>query len=161
MNYLLLGLGSYGYSALQMMAVTSLTGLVGMSLGLLMSAMFTSSEAAVGTLPLILIPQITFGGLIVKVKEMSAAAKLVSSLMITRYAFDAVIKTGEKLSRPAQYGNKREDIAINGVLYDLGFKTSASGDMGIRLWELCAILVLFLVVFLTATTVLTARSERS
>jgi ABC-type multidrug transport system ATPase subunit len=159
LNWLLLGMYGFGFSLPALVGVTALTGLVGMSLGLLMSAMFSSSEAAVGTLPLLLIPQITFGGLIVKVKEMSVAAKAISYLMITRYAFDGVIKTGEKLSRPGSYGNKREDLAINGVLYDLGFRTSSADDMGLPLWMLCGVLLAFLTVFLVTATLFTRNSE--
>ncbi len=160
LNWLLLGMGAYGTSLFQLCGVTALTGMVGMSLGLLMSSLFSSSEAAVGTLPLILIPQITFGGLIVKVKEMSTLAKAISSLMITRYAFDAVIKTGEKLSRPGSFGNKRDELQITGVLYDLGFRTSSAADMGWPLWQLCGILFLFFAGFLSVATWLTRRAEQ-
>lgn len=163
LNWVLLGMYGepYDYSLVGMTAVTSLTGLVGMSLGLLMSSLFQSSEAAVGTLPLLLIPQITFGGLVVKVKEMSALAKLVSYGMITRYAFEAAIKTGDKLSRPGEYGKDREELLIEGVLYNLGFRSSGVDDLGIPLPALMGALAVFLVGFLSIATWVTARQERS
>ena len=40
--------GEYGFNPLALMGICSLTGLVGMTLGLLVSAIFSSSEAAVG-----------------------------------------------------------------------------------------------------------------
>ena len=161
LNWFLLGMYGehYGFSFVEMVGVTALTGWVGMALGLLMSALFSSSEAAVGTLPLLLIPQITFGGLVVKVKEMTALAKLISYAMITRYAFEAVIKTGDKLSRPGEYGKKREDLPIEGVLYNLGFRSSDVADMGIPLVVLCGALITFFLVFLAAATVITERNE--
>jgi len=165
MNWTLLDMGSgsgdvaYGFSLLALCGVTSLTGLVGMSMGLLISALFSSSEAAVGALPVVLIPQITFGGLIVKVKEMSLLSKAVAYLMITRYSFDATIKTGEYLSRPGSYGNNREPLHINGVLYDLGFRTSAAQDMGLVLSDLVLILFGFSVVFLVFATWFASRKR--
>ena len=165
MNWTLLDMGSgsgdvaYGFSLLALCGVTSLTGLVGMSMGLLISALFSSSEAAVGALPVVLIPQITFGGLIVKVKEMSFLSKAVAYLMITRYSFDATIKTGEYLSRPGSYGNNREPLHINGVLYDLGFRTSAAQDMGLLLPDLVLILFGFSVVFLGFATWFASRKR--
>jgi ABC-type multidrug transport system ATPase subunit len=158
MNWLLLHMYSRSYSLLELVGVTSMTGLVGMALGLWMSSLFTSSEAAVGTLPVLLIPQITFGGLIVKVKEMSAIAKLVSYAMITRYAFEAAIKTGEKLSKPGEYGRARSDLPIDGALYDLGFRTSGTEDHGIPLGVLVGILFAFFCVFLLLASVRTRRT---
>ena len=119
-----------------------------MSMGLLISAVFSSSEAAVGTLPLLLIPQITFGGLIVKVKEMGLVAKGLSYLMVIRFSFEATIKTGEQLTRPARYGSQRDAMPISGFLYDLGFRTSSADDMGLSLSILCGLLMLF---FITMT----------
>jgi len=160
MNYVLLGMHDYGFSLPGLIGVASLTGLVGISLGLVMSAVFSSSEAAVGTLPVVLIPQIAFGGLIVKIKEMGAVAKVFSYVMITRYAFDASIKTGVELSRPGAFGNKRENLRITGVLYDLGFRTSAADDMGMSMWVLCGILLAFFTVFLVVATVATHRKAK-
>lgn len=160
MNFVLLRMWEFGFSAPLLLFVTTLTGLVGMAMGLLMSAMFPSSEAAVGTLPLLLIPQITFGGLIVKVKEMGAVAKALSWLMIVRYSFEATIKTGHELSRPGRYGTQREEISLSGVLYDLGFKTTASADdMGTPLSGLLCVLVGFLLAFLLGTLLFTRRSR--
>lgn len=160
MNYALLGMAQYGFSWPLLVGVTAATGLVGMAMGLLMSAMFPSSEAAVGTLPLLLIPQITFGGLIVKVKEMGALAKGLSWLMIVRYSFEATIKTGEELTRPARYGNEREPMKIGGFLFDLGFRnTSGADDMGLPMGVLLGVLLAFFVVFLLGTVVFTSRSR--
>jgi ABC-type multidrug transport system ATPase subunit len=162
MNHVLLEMGSetYGFSLLALLGVTTLTAWVGTALGLLISATLSSSEAAVGTLPLILIPQITFGGLIVKVKEMGLAAKLMSYLMVVRYSFEAAINTGEQLTDPARGGQERVARNITGHLYNLGFKSSSSADdMGIAFPILVGVLFGTLVVLLVLTLWFTSRSR--
>jgi ABC-type multidrug transport system ATPase subunit len=161
MNWALLRMFDYGFSAFELIFVTSLTGLVGMSLGLMMSSIFNSSEAAVGTLPVVLIPQITFGGLVVKLKDMSPLSRWISSGMITRYAFDAMIKTGSEISVTGIRGNKREHQGIMFELYNYGFRTSDSYDVGVPFRTLVLVLLGFLVVFLMITTLITKRSEVS
>jgi energy-coupling factor transporter ATP-binding protein EcfA2 len=162
MAYVLLPMwGEYAYSWLLLCFTSSLTGWIGMALGLLISASMSSSEGAVGTLPLVLIPQITFSGLIVKVKEMGTLAKALSYLMIVRYSFEAVIKTGERLTEPL-VGGQQERVAkpLSGVLYNLGFKTTAAvDDMGIPYCALVGILLGILVALLLATTVQTWRTR--
>jgi ABC transport system ATP-binding/permease protein len=160
MNHWLLDMGEYGFSLLSLAGVTALIGQVGMAMGLLISSKMASSEAAVGTLPLLLIPQITFGGLIVKVKEMGAAAKAMSYLMFVRYGFEATIKTGEQLTDPGRGGNERVARAIGGHLYNLGFKTTAEADdMGMAMPLLVGALVASLVAMLLATALFTHRAR--
>jgi ABC transport system ATP-binding/permease protein len=162
MCYLLLPMsGEYGFSVPLLCFTASLTGWIGMALGLLISATMSSSEAAVGTLPLVLIPQITFSGLLVKVKEMGLVAKGLSYLMIVRYSFDATIKTGEALTEPLNNGLlEREARPISGVLYNLGFKqTAAVDDLGLPYGVLILILCAILAGLLLATTVQTARTR--
>ncbi len=154
--------GEYGYNPLLLAFVTTLTGWIGMALGLLISASTQSSEAAVGTLPLVLIPQITFSGLIVKVKEMGVLAKALSYAMIVRYSFEAIIKTGDKLTEPL-VGGQRERAAkpLSGVLYNLGFKqSSAADDMGIPLLALVAVLLGILSSLVMLTLLQTRRTRK-
>ena len=160
LNWYFLGMADpYLYSAFGLIGVTILTGLVGMALGLMISSLFSSSVAAVGSLPLWLIPQITFGGLLVKVKDMELLAKGVSWLMVTRYSFEAMVKTGEKLSVP-DYRGDRTDGPINGELYKLGFRSSDSYDMGIPMTDLILVMVLFFIIFMLVATLFTARARR-
>ncbi len=150
--YAALGMGGYGYSFLALSAVSVAMGLVGTTLGLLVSSIFSSSEAAVGTLPLILIPQITFGGLIVKVKDMTVLAKAASTLMVTRWGFEAAIKAGDKLSQPAHEGLESSAQPIGRFLWELGFRTSDADDMGLPQAVLFGILGLFALVFVAVAT---------
>lgn len=151
-----------GYDLLHMCGVTTLTGWVGVSMGLVLSASFRTTEAAVAALPILLIPQITFGGLLVKVKQMSAVATGISWLMITRFSFDALIKTGDQLWVPQTGFQSKEPLPIMGVLSDLGFRPRGASvsDLGLTLWELVGIELLFLVGCLLTTGILTHRTGK-
>jgi hypothetical protein len=81
--------------------------------------------------------------------------------MIVRYSFEAVIKTGDRLTEPL-IGGQQERVAkpLSGVLYNLGFKTTADADdMGIPYLALLAILTLILGWLLFATLVQTWRTR--
>ncbi|NOY26644.1 MAG: ATP-binding cassette domain-containing protein, partial [Oligoflexia bacterium] len=147
------GMQDYGFSALALAALSSLVGLCGMALGLLVSAIFTSSEAAVGSLPLLLIPQITFSALLVHLRDMSPISQAVSWTDPLRYAFEAMLKVGEKIARPTRVPGKWESRSFTGPLYDYGFKTSAVGDLGTAMPVLVAVLLAFTLAFLVATVV--------
>ena len=152
-------MGSYGFSFWALSGVCIGTGWVGLSMGLLVSSIFSSSEAAVGTLPLLLIPQIAFGGLIVKVKDMSEMATVVAYGMITRYAFETSIKTGTHLSKPAVKGVSETKEHIKRFLWELGFRTSDANDMGLSMLVLGGILFGFFFVFTALATWFTYRSR--
>ncbi len=147
------GLGAYGFNPLALMGVASLTGVAGMTLGLFVSAVFSSSEAAVGTLPLLLIPQITFSSLLVGLRDMGPAARLLTWFDPQRYAFDATLKVGEKLSRASRVPGQWDVQSMTGPLYELGLKGSNADDMGLPLGLLCAALVGFATLFATGAFV--------
>ncbi|MCA9568070.1 MAG: ATP-binding cassette domain-containing protein, partial [Myxococcales bacterium] len=162
LNHVLLGMSQLGFSLFGLTGVCVLTGWVGMALGLSMSAMFASSEAAVGTLPLLLITQITLSGVNGKEKEMGLLAKGVSWLMIVRYSFDALIKTGERLTIPARRGMDRDldGRDVGGSLWELGFRTTTDpDDLGLPLLSLIGVLTAFFLVFVAVSWVFTARSR--
>ena len=159
-NFVALDMGAFGFDFLELGAVCSLTGMVGVCLGLWMSAMFPTSEAAIASLPVLLIPQITFGGLIVTVKKMGTLGTILSYAMITRYSFEMAIKTGEKLSKPGRRGGSTHTEHIMAPLWDLGFRSSEVSDMGFSMGVLTAILTAFCVFFLVLAAWFTARSTR-
>ena len=139
--YGVLGLGEYGFHLGLLALVSTLTGLLGVAIGLLVSALWTSSEAAVGTLPLLLIPQITFSSIMVSVRDMRPLAKAATWLTFQRYSFDAVIKTGERVAVPTHRSGEWEAQPINGSLWKLGLKFSDSAeDRGFSLPQLLLIL---------------------
>lgn len=158
-DWLAFDLGSVGFALDRLIATASLVGLCGMSLGLLMSALFLSSEAAVGTLPLLLIPQISFSSLLLSLKFVPASAHALSWLNPLRYGYDAMLKValsreGEvwhmgKLFEPPRFGLEWQDPqSLTGPLYDLGLKGAAADDLGLTPGTLVGALVGFTTAFL-------------
>lgn len=148
LTWVVFGLYDYGFNVASLAIMASLTGLCGMALGLFVSAAFSSSEAAVGTLPLLLIPQISFSSLLVGLRDMNPVSQAVTWLDPLRYAFDAVLKVGEKLAEPTRLVGKWEDRSISGPLYELGLKGAAADDVGLGRTTLGIILLSFTAAFL-------------
>ena len=73
--------------ALPQLAIVLITAMVGIALGLLISAIVKTSEMATSMVPLILIPQILFCGL-VGVPE--NAARVISTVVPATWAFDGI-----------------------------------------------------------------------
>src|SRR5437588_7861805 len=73
--------------ALPQVAIIIITGMVGIALGLFVSAMVKTSEMATSLVPLILIPQILFSGL---VGVPQGASKVIGTLMPATWAFDGI-----------------------------------------------------------------------
>jgi hypothetical protein len=73
--------------AIPQLIIVLLTAMVGLALGLLVSAMVKTSEMATSLVPLILIPQILFSGL---VGVPQSTAKLIGTLMPATWAFDGL-----------------------------------------------------------------------
>jgi ABC-type multidrug transport system ATPase subunit len=154
------GLGGYGFEPHVLAGVASLTGLTGTALGLLVSASFSSSEAAVGTLPLLLIPQITLSTLLVGVRNMTPFAGSLTWLNPQRYAFDAALKVGDKIEKMSRVPGKWDSVSMTGPLYELGLKGASADDMGLRLPVVCAVLAGFTIVFgLSAWGLVHRRTE--
>jgi ABC transport system ATP-binding/permease protein len=161
MLYFPLDLGAHGFSLPLLAAVQALTGLSGMGLGLLVSAAFSSSEAAVGTLPLVIVPQITFSSIMVPLQRMGAVSKAATWVTLQRYALDASIKAGEALEVAYKYDKTRwEKQVITGTLYDLGLKPMDPDDMGLSIGVLMAALAGFGLLFLFLATVITKLRDR-
>jgi ABC-type multidrug transport system ATPase subunit/pSer/pThr/pTyr-binding forkhead associated (FHA) protein len=78
------------YAGVPQLGVMILTGMVGIALGLFVSAMVKTSEMATSLVPLILIPQILFCGLVGVPKDLSKVAGLV---MPATWAFDEMKRT--------------------------------------------------------------------
>ena len=74
---------------LQLGAVAILTSLVGMLMGLCISAAASSSDRAITIVPVAMIPQLLFGGVIVALPDMGAAGQQVSKVFASRWVFSA------------------------------------------------------------------------
>ena len=107
-----------------------------MGLGLFVSSLWKSSEAAVGSLPLILIPQIAFSSVMFAIRDMGWLSKAITWVVIQRYTFDAFLKCGEKIAVRSRRGDFEPQL-INGTLWKLGLKMSdEADDIGLTLFEL-------------------------
>ena len=67
-----------------------LTAIPAMLLGLLVSSLVSTTEAAMGLIPLVLIPQVILGGLISPFATMSGFEKFLAALMTSRWSFEAL-----------------------------------------------------------------------
>ncbi len=159
--FLASGLGGYGYSAWQLCGVGALTGFTGAALGLLVSAAYDSSEAAVGTLPLLLIPQICFCSVMVSLRDMTPLAKAITWFTPERYAYDLMLKIGDKLEKPSRIAGKYDNLPMSGHLYELGLKGSDADNLGLIEPQLVGALLAFSAIFLLSTWVLVWRRDRS
>src|SRR5947209_9271881 len=81
------GLMSVPASAIPQIAIVLITAMVGIALGLFISAIVKTSEMATSLVPLILIPQILFSGLVGVPQGLS---KAVGTLMPATWAFDGL-----------------------------------------------------------------------
>ncbi|MCK6507678.1 ATP-binding cassette domain-containing protein [Myxococcota bacterium] len=155
--WLLFDMQAYGFPALHLAGVSALVGLCGMALGLLVSATFQSSEAAVGALPLLLIPQISLSALLVNLRDMTALSRALSHLDPLRYAFEAMLKVGDRIATPERVPGKWRSTSFTGPLYDYGFKGSAADDLGMAMPHLLGTVAGFGLIFLVGALLLTWR----
>lgn len=149
-----MGLGAdLGFVLWKAALVAVLTGWVGMGVGLFTSAAWRSSEAAVGTLPLLLIPQITFSGILVSISDMDQLATSVTWATFQRYSFDALLKCGDKMFYI--YRGRWETQGMIAELYNLGLKPKTPAtDLGLSLETLGLIHLGIIALLLVGTMVL-------
>jgi hypothetical protein len=85
-----LGVGLEG-AWLAMFTLVVLTSLVGLALGLTVSALARSSEVAIALLPLILIPMVILAGVLQPLYRMSSVARILAQTMPSRWAFEGLL----------------------------------------------------------------------
>ncbi len=78
--------GSYG----EVLALLMLTAWATIAIGLVVSTVARSVDQATSVIPLLLIPQLLFGGALVAQERMGAVIKILSDLTISRWAFAGV-----------------------------------------------------------------------
>ena len=81
------------------------TSLAAVSIGLFISSLVSTTEAAMGLIPLVLIPQVILGGLISYFGRMPDAIKFLSGFMISRWGFEAALI--------GAYGDRNNQIITN------------------------------------------------
>jgi ABC transport system ATP-binding/permease protein len=92
---LLLGLvyPALGYSggALWLYLMLFLSSLAGVGMGMTLSSLVRSSEAAMALVPLLLIPQIVLGGVIMPIHDLNPPMQVLSAVMVSRWGFEGAL----------------------------------------------------------------------
>lgn len=92
---ILLGIVSWGCKLkgdfVPLFCVLYLASLVGLGFGLTISAFVRTSEAAIGLVPLILIPMVIAGGMMKPVHEMNKGMQVFAHSMASRWAFEGML----------------------------------------------------------------------
>ncbi len=83
-------LGFYG-SPLTMFIVLLVCSLAGLGMGLLLSSLVRTSEAAIALVPLLLIPQVILGGILMPIDNLSPPTWFGSNFMIARWGYEALL----------------------------------------------------------------------
>jgi ABC-type multidrug transport system ATPase subunit len=92
-------------------AVVYAAALAGGGLGLLISATLKTTEAASGILPVLLLPMIVLGGILVPLADLPAITRPLAALMPSRWAFEGLV-VPEAARRPRlQIGGPAADAA--------------------------------------------------
>jgi ABC transport system ATP-binding/permease protein len=76
-----------GSVLVELLAVLVLSSWIAVLLGLLVSAYATSEDQATAIIPLLLVPQLLFGGAIVSLEDMSAPMRALAGLVPARWSF--------------------------------------------------------------------------
>ncbi|MEZ4317245.1 MAG: ATP-binding cassette domain-containing protein [Myxococcota bacterium] len=149
-------LGSLGFSLPALAATTVLAGWTGLSLGLAVSALWRRSEAAVGTIVLLLVPQIAFSGVLMPLGEARALARGLSWVTPVRYAYHLALRTGDQL----EYLRLGKWYArpVSGELFAMGLRPEGADVQGLPPIVLVAVLVgIGLAAFATAVALESRR----
>ena len=77
-------------SVISLFFMLLITSLPALTLGLVVSSLVSTTEAAMGLIPLVLIPQVILGGLISTFINMSGLEKILAAFMPTRWSFEAL-----------------------------------------------------------------------
>jgi ABC transport system ATP-binding/permease protein len=93
----------------EVLAILGVTGLVSVTMGLAVSAGVRSQEQATSLIPLVLIPQLLFGGAIVPVATMSAPLDTLSGLVYAQWSY-AGIGTAIDMNGRIAAGGGRADV---------------------------------------------------
>lgn len=153
------GLGGQGYSPIELVQGTILAGWSGLATGLLVSALWGRSEAAVGTIVLLLVPEIAFSGIMTPLDKLGVLARGVSWLNPVRYAYHLMLRAGDHL----QYLNPLGEWKmrpVSGELYTMGLRPPEPGSLGLGPFTLMTVLGVMIALQLLQTSRLLRRLPR-
>jgi ABC-type multidrug transport system permease subunit len=129
-----------------LLAAVFLTELAGLAMGLLVSASVANSDRAMAIVPVLLIPQLIFAGALIPVDRMLTPAKVLSQLMISKWALQL---TGKIAHLDTLFAPQFPDAFARP--YENGFDVLG--------WLPWAVLSAFVVLMLAATIVIQKRKD--
>lgn len=130
---IVLGLRSGAPSNWQVFGLVMATGLVAVTLGLLISALVNSENQATSFIPLALIPQLLFAGAIVPLKDLGQPLGTISGVVFSRWSLQG---TGGAVGLDARFAGTPQDTGQFSRFFDFHPAVAA------------AILALFAAIFL-------------
>jgi ABC-type multidrug transport system ATPase subunit/ABC-type multidrug transport system permease subunit len=119
------GMGTYGL----VLAILVVTGFSAVGMGLVMSAVVRTQDQATSFIPLLLIPQMFFGGSIVPVATMSAGLALFSKVVVAQWSYagvgtavdlNAKITSDRAYAKVSRFGSDYFDVSGRTTLLVLG-----------------------------------------
>jgi ABC-type multidrug transport system ATPase subunit len=168
--FLALGLGNYGGLAyFTMLAFMVMTSMAAASLGLLISTVVTSSEAAMALTPIALIPQVVLGGLMVPMTN-KGWLEAVMALMPSRWSFEGLIAAERhelisswKIKSCVSTGTGIVDSKFNCAIEEIKNATQGAGGLGFTSYDDPAVafgvLMLMTVAAIAAVMILLKRRD--
>jgi ABC-type multidrug transport system ATPase subunit/pSer/pThr/pTyr-binding forkhead associated (FHA) protein len=114
---------------LRMLAILLLAALIGVALGLLISALARSSEVAIALVPLVLLPMVILGGMMLPLHMMEKAVQWLAALMPSRWAFEG-LSLVDNAGRPTE---------IMTGLFPLGVRSTLAAVLAVMVGMLLAL----------------------
>ena len=94
----------------QIFFVTFLAALAGLGIGLFLSSLTRTQQAAIAIVPLVLLPMVILGGAMLPVKDMGESAHILSHFVPSRWAFEQVLRI-EDSAKGNEENDKQETIS--------------------------------------------------
>ncbi len=97
-------------------AVLSLTSITALNMGLVLSAMVKTGETAMALVPVILIPQVILGGLIVPFGSIPDGVNILAGFMLSRWAFELLIVLEDNIHLTNAIGFNSDNLMVDIVV---------------------------------------------
>ena len=136
----------FGSSWLLSLLILFLISMVGVGIGLVVSAVARSTEFAIGLLPVIIIPMVVLGGILQPIHEMNVIARALCQVMPSRWGFEALL-VQEANERPV--GPNGIDMAEQYFPYDTERLGTAAG--------LITLFTMSVLLYITVVWILSSR----
>lgn len=135
----------------QMVGVTFMSSLAGLSIGLFISSIMKTQQAAIAIVPIVLLPMVMLGGGMLRVKEMNKPALVLSYAMPARWAYEQILHVednGAKVKKNNTAPNSGQDLNAKPAI---NYTDSLYGDYKIKDEGIFVAMAVFIVGFLGLT----------